>query len=802
MQEVTNQQIQSCLHCQANLLPNQEKFCCRGCEFVFKTIQNLGLNNFYQLKDLTLKNTPNNLEPDKSFHYLEDPELSAKILKTFNHEHVEVNFYLPSIHCSACIWILERLPQVTTGIKALRVNFSEAQARIEYDPTIITLPKLASLLHSIGYTPVPVDDMAIKRKNLADKRKSLIQIGIAGLVAVNTMMLNDSLIEANLSGMEDSYRILFMWISAILALPVVTYCALPFYRTAIASLVVGTIHLDLPISIIIILTYLTDLSTIISGGLNIYLDSISCLVFLLLGARYLQHQAVTKARHSSQTAWDLFPDQVTELINGQTIKKRIQELQINDLLQVLPGERVPADGIVIDGESSVDLSFLNGESIPFKIQKDSEVYGGTLNLDGLITVRILAIQQHTRLGKIIEQLKNPVTEKTELEANLDLISRYFVIGVLIAAILTFLFWNFVLPDVAWSRTIALLVITCPCALGLSVPTTIAIAMRQAHQVGLYIKNSGTLQILNKIKNFYFDKTGTLTSGKLQVISANGPDKYYGICQQLACAAPSHPIAITLSNYLASYSSNQLTDLKLYPGKGVFGKDHSDCYFLGSIKWFDELKISIPIESQEIILLNLAKGLSISLVAKNNNLVMWFVLSDTVLEDTASFLKQLEQDHKKISILSGDNQKVVNHLASSFNLPNLIALGDLSHDQKAEIIKNDPETSIMIGDGINDASALQQATLGIGIGGGIEAILESADVYVGRQGLKGIIQLYYIAGQVNKVIKRNLIFSFCYNIIGAGLAFSGYVTPFIAAILMPLSSLIVILSASLTRYTKS
>ena len=626
----------------------------------------------------------------------------------------------------------------------------------------------------------------------------LRRIGVAAICSANTMMLAVSLFQGFFSGIEEPYGSLLRWSSALLALPAVTYSALPFYRTAIGSLTLGALHIDLPISIAIVGAYCAGIVTLFQGGEYVYFDSVTALIFLLLVGRYVQKKAIHNARTSTMTAWDLFPAFARLHRGGTIVEASIGELSIGDKVDVAPAERIPSDGTIETGHSSVDSSLLTGESVPTAVGPGDDVLGGSMNVEGMIQIRITATGERTRFGRVVAALERAQQEKTPLENQANRLSGYFVFGVLTLASITFAVWHLIDPTRAFEHAIALLIVTCPCALGLAIPAAISVAMANAQKAGFYITKSEALETLSHVTHFYFDKTGTLTDGHLSVRDAVLEPMHAGIARTLAAHTAAHPVSKAVLDYCSSAEPRSAEKLAHFPGRGVQGISGIDTFRLGSLRWLRSCGVNVPQDLHRIIEGQLGSGYSVVLLACNLECCGVFAFSDALQPPARELIAGLRAAGKQVTILSGDLQPVVERIANELGIPRDQALGELLPEEKAEILSRDTAVTAMIGDGVNDAPAMRACSVGVGLQGGMEALLESVDVFVSQGRLQGFARLLSGAEFTRLTIRRNLCFSVCYNLFGAGAAMLGFVTPLTAAIIMPLSSLTVISSSILSN----
>lgn len=787
-----------CLHCRAPVKRIGDEFCCRGCEFVYRTLGKLGLGAFYTMTPA--ERLPAALEslPERDYSYLDSEETQARSITEISGGLRRVRFYLPSIHCTACVWMLERLPLVVDGIVRARVNFGSGTVTIDYTPGTISTSKLAAVLNSIGYPPVLASD--VESGDLSDEERSLLRrIGVAAVCATNTMMLSVSLFEGFFTGIEEPFASLFRWLSALLALPAVVYSAVPFYRTALGSLYLGSLHIDLPISIAILAAYGAGIVTVLNGGEYVYFDSVTALIFLLLLGRYIQKRAVHRARATSVTAWDMFPAKVRVIQGGRVLEKPLAELRVGEMFEVLPQERIPSDGVVISGRSSIETAFLTGESLPRPVVIGESVLGGALNTDGRLEVEATAVGNSTRLGRVISELEHSQEEKSPLENEANRLSGYFVVSVLVLAALTYVGWYFVDPVRAFDSCIALMIVTCPCALGLAIPAAVAVAMGRAQRAQIYVRRSGALETLAAAEHFYFDKTGTITTGEISVREAVFNEASaipYAVT--LARFASGHPVSRAVAKHLASVCSVEVQQLRLIPGRGVEGSIGGERVLLGSKSWFEREGILMTGEVGERLQAVGEYEGSILLLSRAGKLSGIFLLEDPMRSSAQELVRELVSRGKQVYILSGDISSVVKRAAEKLGISPDRAIGELLPEDKARIVAADNAVTAVIGDGVNDALAMRAARVGVGLRGGVEATMESADIFIGRGDLDGFETALRGAWSTRRTIRRNLAFSATYNLLGATAAILGFVTPLTAAILMPCSSLTVIFSSILPR----
>lgn len=796
---VAQKQAKSCKHCATPLRGNQDQFCCNGCAFVYSTLNSLGLSKYYNLRDLDVLNKADRVTPGRSFAYLTDPQFQAKAVKVLSPQSSSIKFFLPTIHCAACIWLLEKLPFVLNGVTQARVSFRTATIEVVYNPKVIELSEIARTLNAVGYPPIPAthDQMELERSR--EEKSLLKRIGVAAVCAANTMMIADSLFQAGSTGIEEPYLTLLTWACAIISLPAVLYSALPFYRAAFGSIVLGCLHLDLPISIAIIASYIAGVMHTIAGDTYVYFDSITSLIFLLLIARYAQQRSVHRARASTATTMDLFPANVRVLENGEYVLKPLRELGSGAIVEVQSGERFPADGVITSGSTTIEDSFLTGESLPKMVEQNGRVLGGSINLESTVKFQVEALGETSRLGQVIRKLEESHARPAQSEILAQRLTTNFIAITLSVAVAATLFWWWRDSSQIFDIVISFLVVTCPCALGLAIPTVITVALARANKRGFYVQNADALQLIANAKNYYFDKTGTLTEASLEIVDREISSELECLAGELAKNAGAHPVAQALT---AQIDSNQkhLSDYRRVASRGVQALDSTGrSLSLGSLKWAIERKISVSAPFQTKFKQWEEKCFSISVLERDGEVIGAYALSDRVRSSAKEVVKYLQAHNKKVFILSGDSNQVVQTVASQLGISSSQAFGELYPEDKAALIERDPELNAMIGDGLNDALAMRKCGVGIGLSGGLEATLECADIFISNGDLRGFLELLKGCEKVQKVINRNVAYSVVYNLIGAAFALSGHLTPLLAAIMMPISSFTVIVSSTAARY---
>jgi Cu2+-exporting ATPase len=794
-------ETRACDHCgdPAVFRVEDHAFCCPGCQHAFAWIGAAGLSDYYEVRS-ALGQTGRKVHSDGREHddaYLDDPVYLASL----GQQPGSATINVVGMHCAACVWLIEQLPTILPGLGEARVNLGAGKVHFRWDPQLISLAKVAGTLRGLGYR-IAASDHAATLASQKKRRQDLLRMALCGAFAGNTMLVSIALYAGDVQGMEGHYHRLFAWASALLALPCVTYGAWPFFRAAWIHLRHRRLHLDLPIAIGVFSAYSASLYSLLTGGSIFYFDSVAMLVFLLLIGRFIQSRGQIWALSQAGALHLLLPPSARKAqSDGRTpfVSVPALSLQPGDQVRVLSGERFPADGQVIAGESFVDASSLTGEAHPIAIGPGGSALAGTTNLTHAIDLRVQATGEQTRIGSLARQLSQDHHEKSSIQSFVDRISVYFVAAVLSTAACGGLVWWWLDASRIFEVVLSVLVVTCPCALGMATPLALAGGRREAAQHGFVLARASALEDLAHIKRVVFDKTGTLTEGRLEVAaiwSDLAPAALAAIVHSLESTS-SHPIARSLLrwNLDASRTSLPVSNLVEIPGQGVSGKISDVTYRLGRFDDAIHDQRLQRFEWQREALLARENGQTVIFLENETRLVAAFALADTLRHGVRSTLAALKKRGFELSILSGDHPSTVAALARSLDIAD--AHGGLSpEDKSTRLAQKAP--CVMVGDGVNDAPALSQATVGIAMGGAAQIAMRVADVYVPRPDFVALDELFRGATRSLAVIHRNLAFALVYNVVFAIAALLDAIDPLAAAILMPISSLSVIVSSLSAR----
>ncbi len=686
---------------------------------------------------------------------------------------------VPAAHCAACLTTVEDGLQKLPGIHSARMNLTLKRVSVEADPDV-TADDVITALQSLGYEAHELDPGLLSATETDRQgRELLMRLGVAGFSMMNVMLLS----VAVWSGAEDATRDLFHWISAAIALPTVIFAGQPFFKNAWNSLKVGRLGMDVPISLAIILASGISLFETFNSGHHAYFDAAVMLTFFLLAGRYLDHRTRAVARSAAEELAALEVPRATVLRDGVEVVLPISEVAVGEWVRVRPGGRMPVDGVVIEGQSEVDRSLLTGESLPAFAGPDTIVAAGEVNLTGPLLVRVTAAGKDSSLHRMADLVAVAENAKTHYTSLAERAARLYSPLVHLLSFSAFGVWMWITGgDVRYAINIsaAVLIITCPCALGLAVPAVVTAASGRLFRKGLLIKDGTALERLAEVDVVVFDKTGTLTLGTPELTNiADHSAQDVEVAIALA-AASSHPLAAALvsAGRAQGFRPERVTDLREVPGYGVEGQWQGNTVRLGRANWTGA-------ESLEVT----ATYLSIA------NQTTAFTFADRLRPGAESAVAALLAQRKRIILLSGDVEGAVADMARRLGIGEWTS-GCLPAEKSARVAELSAagHRVLMVGDGLNDTAALAAAHVSISPASALDAARVASDIVLLGQDMAPIADALRIAKQSTRRIKENFAVSGLYNVVAVPLALVGLATPLAAALAMSLSSITVSLNA--------
>lgn len=790
----------------------ENQFCCAGCQAVYDTIHACGLETYYRLRE-SADAVFNPADPGRSsFAAYDTPAFAKLYVQEQAGGLASVDFVLEGVTCAACVWLIEKLPGVLPGIVDARLSLRQATVRITFQTNSIKLSRVAGLLDQLGYTPHPAKGISRQELHRREERKRTIALGVAGALMGNTMLLGLALYCGMFGGIERQYETLFRWLSLLLGALSLAWPGAVFFRSAITAIRLRGINLDVPIALALLAGGVAGLVNVVLGRGEIYFDSLTVLVFLLLVGRFLQFRQQRKADDAVELLFSLTPG-VARVVRGEGSDEQIVELpaetlQKDDIVEVRPGDLLPADGAVVRGRSSVNQALLTGESQPVSVSPGDHVFGGSQNLASPIRVRVTNVGESSRVGRLLRLVEKGVHEKPPIVQFTDRVGAWFTLAVTLASVGTFACWApraGVIPAI--DHTVAMLIVTCPCVLGLATPLTLAVTIGRLARRNILVKSGAAVEQLSHPSRLILDKTGTITRGEMTVLNWTGDPSIRPTVAEIESHS-THPIARAL---VRSIRESGLIDRVgvidvIEPGNGgITARDSARrTIHIGSPRFTAAHGIAVPDHLQNAIDRAEQSAHTAIFVSVDAQVVAVAELGDAIRPDACGAIANLSVMGFRAEIASGDARPVVATVAKTVGITT--ARGELSPEQKLDLVRARPDArnTVMVGDGVNDAAALAAADVGIAVRGGAEASLAAADVYIAAPGLAPIVDLVATSRRTMRTIRRNLLVSLAYNLLAGTLAAMGVMNPMIAAIIMPISSATVLslAVASVSRTPKT
>ena len=693
-----------------------------------------------------------------------------------------LDLMVEGIHCGGCIQKIERALTAEQEVAEARLNFTTRRLRLRWQGAPARGSALVGLLEGLGYRAVPYDAERLRSRDQQEERALLRAMAVAGFAAGNIMLLSVSVWAGHAQGMGLMTRGLLHWISALIALPALAYAGLPFFRSALAALRAGRTNMDVPISLAVVLTAGMSLFETVRGGPHVYFESAAMLMFFLLIGRYLDRRARGRARSAAERLLALAGSAVTLVLpDGGRRIVRPDEVRVDDEVLVAAGERIAVDGKVMDGRSEVDSALITGESLPAAVDRGDRVYAGTLNLSAPLRLAVTAVGEGTLLAEIVRLMEVAEQRKARYVEVAERIARLYAPVVHILALATFLGW-LLLSSIAWQDAlliaVAVLIITCPCALGLAVPAVQVLASGRLMRGGILLKSASALERLARVDTLVFDKTGTLTLGRPDLVEAPFEDREALATAAAMAGSSRHPLARALLRALPE--APLAKGVREEPGQGLALETPDGEVRLGSRAW-------CGVEAEE----GVESGPELWL-ARPGRAALRFGFADALRPDAVETLERLRAQGYRIVLLSGDRPAVVAEVAAALGIEEARAACRPGDKVEAlERLAAEGRQVAMVGDGLNDAPALAAALVSISPSSAADISQTAADAVFQGDRLAPVAELLQMAGRAERLVRQNFALSFAYNVITVPLAVAGFVTPLIAAVSMSASSLVVV-----------
>jgi len=765
----------------------QKLFCCKGCLGVYELIHNNALDAFYS-KRCDWQPGPPATEVKLQASAFNDT------VTVIGNEH-RLDLLLSGIRCASCVWLIEKLLMKLDGVLSARVNYATHKATITWSAAKISLDTILNTIRSIGYLPHPCRGIDSNEVLAQEKQELLLRFGTAGFFSMQLMLFTTALYAGFFEGIEERYRLVFQLISWAMATPVLFYSGYPFLSNAFRSLRRRTLNMDVLVALGSLSAYLYSIAMIAYGG-DIFFDTASMIITFILLGRLLEAGSRLKAGNTIAKLAELQPHEALLISeSGETTMVPLETVQTGDMIEIIPGDRIPLDGTVMDGEAEVNESMLTGESNPVLKREGSNVFAGSFSINGRLKINVTGNASNTLLSRIIHTVEEAQSRKAPIQGIADKTAAYFIPATTLLALTTFLYWKLAsgLTVTALMNAISVLVIACPCALGLATPLAILVGTTAAGKKGILIKGGDIFETISNITTVVLDKTGTITTGKPSITDLYEYGLTTSFIQHVASleAASEHPTGRAI---VAAWPGKLLTteQFRAIPGRGVSGIIKGIHWRAGSRAFMDQEGIVLQPNHKSSASTLEAQGKTVVMVACGNKLAGMIGLIDDLRDGALPLIAGLRKKGFSLKILTGDNRGVAAYIAAKCGITDVQAeLGPLEKAAVIRSLKQNGECVMMVGDGINDAPALTEADIGVTLGQASGIALESASVAILNNDLRLINTLTESSSHCFSIIRQNLVWAFSYNLIALPLAVSGLLHPIVSALLMVISSLVVV-----------
>ncbi len=771
-----------CYHCgdecpDDSIKINEKIFCCNGCKTVYEMLEENNLCDYY-----TIDQNPGikkKYSVKRNYDFLDDTDLKQKLIDFSNGKISTVTLSVPQMHCSSCIWILENLNKLDEGIISSRVNFLQKKIFIRFAETLTSLKKIVELLDSLGYEPALNLEEKSEDKQKLENKKLYYKIGIAGFCFGNIMLLSfPEYLSINIKEHEE-LKLIFSYLNILLALPVFFYSASDYFISAWKGLKKKIVNIDVPIALGIIVLFVRSLVEIVFYTQAGYLDSLAGLVFFLLIGKLFQNKTYDTLNFERNYK-SYFPISVTTRKNNIETTIPVEKLAVGERIIIRNSELIPADSVLIKGKANIDYSFVTGESVPIEINNGELIYAGGRQIGGAIeldTVKEVSQSYLTRLwNNQAFQKEKDDSPRITLFANT--ISKYFTAAVLLIASAAAIYWYNKNILYAFNAFTAVLIVACPCALALSTPFAMGNALRIFGRNKFYLKNTDVIEKLCAVNSIVFDKTGTITESSVSDVDFIGEklSAEEEVLVKSAVKNSSHPLSISLSNHFKNILSLQTVFFEEEPGKGITALIENNEIKLGS-KYFAGIE-NINADNSTSVFLSI-----------NNEAKGYFKLNNKYRNGLMEIVSRLEQNYE-IALLSGDNNSERDNLRKIFGDDKELHFNQSPHDKLNFVneLQSKNKNVLMIGDGLNDAGALKQSDVGISISDDVNNFSPACDGILESGSFNRLADFIHFSKLSKQVIIASFILSLVYNLLGFYFAVQGTLSPVIAAILMPVSSI--------------
>ena len=770
--------------------------CCPGCKAIAETIVASGLKDYYKHRTELPELTPaefddNDLTARESLTLYDSEALQRRFVARLGEDRnqAEATFIIDGISCAACAWLIEHRVGQLPGVTQAVLNLSNHRLVVRWEYDRIAASAIAEAIYRLGYKASPFSATEQEEQRSREGKQAIRRLAVAGIGMMQVMMIAVPLYV----GMAEQYEFFMRLASMVLTLPVVLYGAYPFFQAALRDLRTRHLTMDVPVSLAIFLAFCASIWSTLNHGKEVYFDSVCMFTFFLLLGRFLEMRARHRMGKAGNNLMTLLPNVALKVSDdGSEDVIASEDIRVGDILRLKPGHAIPADGIVLEGRSSVDEAALTGESLPIRKESGSPLIGGTYNVESPLLMKVTATGAEAQLSTIMRLMDRAQQENPRIALLADTVASRFVLAVLIISASVFGYWWFAGHSDAFFIALSVLVVTCPCALSLATPTALTAATATLRERGLLISKGHVLEVLNQVNRVVFDKTGTLTQGRLTLedivpLADIGKDELEALAAGLERHS-THPIARAFRR--TDYAG--VTQVEQIPGQGVVGLWQSQSLRLGraDFAWPD----NTPAEPGRT---HSGQWL---LLANDEQPLGWFRLDDSVRRNARQLIDGLKARHIQVSLLTGDPGDAGPRLAQQLGIDD-IRSGVSPEDKLAAVRawQQQGEVVMMVGDGINDVPVLAGADIALAVNEASDLAKTNADAMLTNGRLETLLTALDGAVKTRRIIIQNIGWALLYNLVALPVAAAGYVPPWAAAIGMSLSSLLVVTNAlRLTR----
>lgn len=755
-------------------------FCCMGCEAVFELVQSKGLGDFYE------RLGKNSLEP---VNFKQNLGVFDSFVRPTNEGFSEIHLVIDGIFCAACVWLNEKILIEEQGVIEASVNPLTHKARVVFDERQVSLKRILTLIQSIGYKPSAYDPLKQEQKALSTKREFYSKLVVAVACVMNVMWIAVAKYAGFFSLMDAQTKDILNFAEFVLASPVLFYTGSAFYKNAYFSLKHGQISMDFLVIFGASLAYAYSLWAMFSRGGEVYFDSVAMIICFVFVGKYLEVLVKKHATDTMDGLNDFLKGEILVFNGKEFAPKDAYAVQVGDIIQLKTGDKILIDGVCVRGEASIDSSSLSGESEPVLVQAGTNINSACVVLDGSVEYRALKPYAESKLSQIISLLE--LSQKPKIQSLVAQIAVYFSRTVLAVALLCFCFWYFVREsgaEFALINAISVLIIACPCALALATPVSNLIALFQALKLKVLFKSSDKIEDLSKCDYAVFDKTGVLTDFKLKIARYELNQKA-NLNELFAFINLSnHPVSASIREFLQEKIRDkkhlEFSAVKEIRAKGISARLKNDEFIGGNAHFLQEcgIKMSQKFSDTHFVF------------AKNGEILAHFEFESVLRAGAIELVSYLKKIKMPIKMLTGDNEKAAQKVASKLGITDFTAFCLPENKMQVVTTLSQKHKVLMVGDGVNDALALQNAAVAVSLKQGADLAAQNSDIILLKNDLRALEQAIRLSKKTFIIIKQNLAFSLCYNALTIPLAFVGLINPLVAAASMSLSSVVVILNA--------